>query len=52
LVASVLSLSALYLTPDETRADFGIETPSALSERYARLAKSHAHGLSEEPSGK
>ncbi|PMD43537.1 hypothetical protein L207DRAFT_564199 [Hyaloscypha variabilis F] len=50
LVASVLSLAALYLSTDEVKADFGFETPCALSDHYARLAKSHAYGLSDEPS--
>jgi hypothetical protein len=52
LVASVLSLAALYLSTDEVKADFGFETPCALSDHYARLAKSHAYGLSDEPSSK
>ena len=52
LVTSVLSLAALYLSTDEAKTDFGFETPCALSDHYARLAKSHAYGLSDEPSSK
>jgi hypothetical protein len=52
LVASILSLSALYISADEAEADFGFQTPSALSEYYARLAKFHANGLYDEPSSK
>jgi Fungal specific transcription factor domain len=52
LVTSVFSLSALYLSTDEVIADFGYDTPSVLSEHYARVAKSHACGLYDEPSSK
>jgi hypothetical protein len=52
LVASVLSLSALYLSADEVAADFGSETPCALSDYYARLAKIYAYNLFDEPSSK
>ena len=52
LVASVLSLSALYLSADEVAADFGVETPCALSDHYARLAKIYAYNLFDEPSSK
>lgn len=52
LVASVISLAVLYISADEAVAIFGFETPSALSDHYARLAKYYAYGLSDEPSSK
>jgi len=51
LVNSVLSLGALYVRKDEAESDFGFPTPRALSEHYARISKSDAFGLCDEPSG-
>ncbi|MCJ1311653.1 hypothetical protein MMC25_005326 [Agyrium rufum] len=50
LVASVLSLGALYLPANEAKADFGFETPVAVSDHYARLAKYYIYIVSDEPS--
>jgi hypothetical protein len=50
LVYSVLSLGALYVSKDEVELEFGFSTPRALSEHYARLAKSDAFSLCDEPS--
>lgn len=52
LVASVISLAALYVSADKAEADFGFETPTALSEHYACAAKSYTYGLCDEPSSK
>lgn len=52
LVASVISLAALYISADEAKTDFGFETPCAFSDHYNRLAKSYAYGLSDEPCSK
>lgn len=52
LVTSVISLAALYIPTDEVEADFGFQTPSALSDHYGCLAKSYAFGLCDEPSSK
>ena len=52
LVTSIISLAALYIPAHEAVADFGFETPSALSDHYARLAKYYAYGVYDEPSSK
>lgn len=52
LVASVFSLAALYVPTDEVEADFGFESPSALSDHYARVARSYACDLFHKPSSK
>jgi hypothetical protein len=50
LVMSVMSLSALYISAHEAEADFGFETPSKLSDHYARIAKSYAYEVCDDPS--
>jgi hypothetical protein len=50
LVTSVMSLSALYVSTHEAEADFGFETPLKLSDHYARIAKSYAHEVCDDPS--
>jgi hypothetical protein len=52
LVTSVMSLSALYISAHEAEVDFGFETPSKLSDYYARIAKSYAHEVCDDPSSK
>lgn len=50
LPTSVVSLAALYVSNDKAKSDFGFHTSCALSDHYARLAKSYAFGLYDEPS--
>lgn len=51
LVTSILSLSAIYISENEAEKDFGVESATALSEHYAKLARSYAQALFDEPSG-
>jgi len=52
LVTSIISLAALYIPAHEAVDKFGFETPSALSDHYAHLAKYYAYGVHDEPSSK
>lgn len=51
LVTSIISLAALYVPENEVKRDFGFESVVALSDHYARSARSYAQSLSDEPSG-
>lgn len=51
LVASIISLSALYISEDEARRIFDFQSAAALSGHYAQLARNYAHSLSDMPSG-
>jgi hypothetical protein len=50
LMASIATLSALYLSNEEAKSDFGFDTAPALSENYAQFARLQARSLSDEPS--
>lgn len=52
LVASIISLSALYIPKIEAKREFGFESAAALSDHYAQLAIASARSLSDTPSGK
>lgn len=49
LVASILSLSSLYIPENEARTSFGFESAAVLSDHYVQLARSYAKSLSDEP---
>lgn len=51
LVASIISLAALYLPSCEALLASGFESPSALSTHYALVARSYARTLSDKPAG-
>lgn len=51
LVTAIITLSALYISDDEAKEDFGFESASALSNHYAEVARNLARNSSDEPSG-
>lgn len=51
LACSIISLSALYISDDEARNDFGFESAAAVSEYYAQTAITFARKLGDMPSG-
>jgi hypothetical protein len=51
LVTAIFSLSALYISENEAKGDFGFESTTALSNHYAQYARTYARLLSDEPSG-
>lgn len=52
LVASIVTLASLYITTDEAQTEWGYETPSIVSNKYASLAKSYAYSMYDEPSSR
>jgi hypothetical protein len=50
-MTSIATLSALYLSDEEAKSDFGFDTGAGLSEHYAQFARVMARSLSDEPSG-
>lgn len=51
LVTAIITLSALYISDDEAKEDFGFESASSLSNHYAEVARNLARNSSDEPSG-
>ncbi len=50
LVASIISISALYISDQDARSEFGFGSAAALSDHYTQLARTFAHTLSDIPS--
>ncbi|PTB47530.1 hypothetical protein M431DRAFT_129907 [Trichoderma harzianum CBS 226.95] len=50
LVTAIITLSALYISDNEAKEDFGVESASALSNHYAEVARNLARNSSDEPS--
>ncbi|KAK0760454.1 hypothetical protein N5P37_006648, partial [Trichoderma harzianum] len=48
LVTAIITLSALYISDNEAKEDFGVESASALSNHYAEVARNLARNSSDE----
>jgi hypothetical protein len=51
LIASIIALSALYISDDEAQQHFGFETGAELSKYYCSKAGGHSRDLSQAPCG-